>query len=82
MNDASKAGKLISQGLNVSTEAALMERDLFRRRFEVRKADLLVVPPPAKQESFSFPKRSIYHFVSTDPLVKGPSDTDPHITNI
>lgn len=82
MKDERKASLLIGRGLTVSTEAALMERDLFRRRFEVRKADLLVVPPTARQESFSFPKRSIYHFVSMDPMVKGPSDNDPHITNI
>lgn len=82
MTNQLKAGKLISSGLSIANEAALIEKDLFMWRFEVRKPDLLVMPPTAKQENFSFPKKSVYHFVSLDPLVKGPSDTDPHLSNI
>lgn len=82
MDHSSKAASLLAAGLQVSTEASLMERELFTRRFEVRKPDLLVVPPTPKQETFQFPKRAIYHFVSMDPLVRGPSDTDPHLSVI
>lgn len=82
MNHRNNPGKLLAAGLSISTESALIETDLFRWRFEVRKPDLLVMPPTAKQESFVFPKKAIYHFVSSDPLVKGPSDTDPHLAGI
>lgn len=82
MNHVNKINNFISQGLSVSNEAAAMDGDLFKRRFLVRKPDLLVVPPTAKQESFSFPKKSIYHFVSSDPLVKGPSDNDSHLKTV
>jgi hypothetical protein len=82
MNHRNNPGKLLAAGLSISTESALIETDLFRWRFEVRKPDLLVMPPTAKQESFVFPKKAIYHFVSSDPLVKGPSDSDPHLAGI
>ena len=54
MNHRNNPGKLLAAGLSISTESALIETDLFRWRFEVRKPDLLVMPPTAKQESCVF----------------------------
>lgn len=50
--------------------------DVFYRRTGVRIPDQLMMPTMPLAEKFLFPKNSIYHFVPTDPLVKGPPQDD------
>lgn len=67
--------------ISIAAEAA-MTHDVFVRRFEPRRGDMLIMPPVPLQEAFEFPRGSVYHYVSFDPLIKGPSENDPHLAKV
>ena len=48
----------------------------FYKRHGVRTPQQLVLPPQAPIEKFSFPRGSVYHYVSHDGIAHGPEPTD------
>lgn len=57
-------------------QEALMQREMFTKRFLMYKPSHLVLPNIPLQNTFVMPRNALWHYVSLDGIIKGPSDND------